>query len=87
MLPRAADDLCHTKVGLDDCALSQKVPANIVRVCRVLLYILNLYLLGNTGLWVAYGCKFCTKCTNLAVATKSPADLAALNTDMGFSRC
>lgn len=87
MLPWAADDLCHAKFSPDNCTLGKEVSANIVRVCRILLHILDLYFLGDTSLGIADCCKFCTKCTNFTVPPKRTADLPAFNTNVRFSRC
>jgi len=68
VLTWAADDLCFTKFGRDDCSLGHKVTADVVRVCCVFCNRADLDFLNFSGLLVADVCKLAAECTDLGVS-------------------
>lgn len=70
--------------GRDDCTLREKVPADIVDVCRVCFHIQDGRFLGLAGCGVGDRGNIQTECPNLCVAAAYPDNPVPVLPDMRF---
>lgn len=82
VLARSADDPGASHISLDDCALCQEVPPDVVRVCAVRLDRLNLRLTCLAGFGVRDRRVVYPKSPDLPVAPVGADDLLAFFTDV-----